>query len=100
MTLTSRPVVPRLLHLVGPSLGLRVLAIALVAARGELAGVRPADVASAWCAIGPARFAVAAALTAASYAVLAGYELLAVRTLGVDQPARRVLFAGATAWAV
>lgn len=90
----------RVLRVLGPVVGLALLVLAVLSAARHLAGVDRADLAAALAAVPPERWAVAALLTAASYAVLAGYEALAVRAVGVHVAPRRALLAGVLGWAV
>lgn len=62
----------------GPLATLLVLAVALVVLRGELAGTRYHALMRAARAVPPAQVALAGALTAIAYAVLSGYDALAL----------------------
>jgi phosphatidylglycerol lysyltransferase len=86
----------RWLRLLGPLLFVAALGLA---AR-ELRDVEPAAVVAALRALSPARWALALTATAASFAALAGYEWLAVRSLGLAVPTRTVVSTGLIGWAV
>lgn len=72
----------RALGFVPPLLGALVFGLALLVLRRELAEFRLADVAGHLRAIPSSRLALAGALTVASYALLTGYDALALRWVG------------------
>lgn len=76
-----------------PALSLGALAVALAALGRELRAFRYHDVAHAVRVFPGSQLAAALVLTAVSYAVLVGYDALALRYVGRTLPARRVAFA-------
>lgn len=78
-----------------------VVVAALWELRQQLQGLPRAQLATAWYAIPPAAFAWSLAATAASFALLAGYEWFASRLVAPGRiPARTALRVGAIAHAV
>lgn len=77
-----------------------VFVAALVVLHAELARVHLADVTAAFRAIPASAFALAFALTVASYLVLTGYDVLALRYVGRPLPYPRVAAASFIAYAV
>src|SRR5919201_4301600 len=72
-----------------PVLALTLAAIALATLRRELHAYSYRDISRSVRALPPAHLALALALTACAYVVLAGYDFLALR-YAVRDPARRV----------
>lgn len=84
----------------GPVAVLALLALALVVLRRELAGVGYARISRAVRATPAERLALAGALTALAYAVLAGYDALALAYVRLRFPLRRVVATSTAAYAI
>jgi phosphatidylglycerol lysyltransferase len=84
----------------GPALAVVVFAAALVALERELRAFRYRDVSRALHAIPPTQVAAALALTALSYAILVGYDALALRYVRHRLAAWRVAFGSFVSYAV
>ncbi|HEX3158970.1 MAG TPA: lysylphosphatidylglycerol synthase domain-containing protein, partial [Gemmatimonadaceae bacterium] len=87
-------------HWVAPVATLAVLAAALIVLRHELAGTRYEVVSQAVRAIPSTRVAAAAALTILAFAILSGYDALALRYVGASLPLRRVVATSAMAYGI
>lgn len=94
------PLLRRLASVVAPLCGLLLLAAALLSAWREVALLSLPELAAALSSISPGRYAAAAALCAASYLALAGYEWLAAKHIGSEIPARKVIGIGLVSWAI
>ena len=91
---------PRRLRPLLPALAVAGLALAAWALRDLARTVHPAEIGAALRAIPPRRLAAALALTAANYAVLTLYDVLALRYAGQRLPYRRSALASFCGYAV
>lgn len=82
----------RLARWIGPLAVLAIVAIALSVLRGALRHYRYRDLANALHAIPNSQIAWAAVLTVIAYAILPGYDALALKYAGRRIPLRRVAF--------
>jgi len=83
-----------------PILGVVLFAAALWVLHRELHGLAWRDVRAQLDAITHLDLALALGCTAASYGALVGYDVLALRYLGIDLSLRRTTLAGLVSWAV
>lgn len=83
-----------------PVVSAGLLGAALVLLHRELAGARYRTLVDAVHAIPDARLALAALLTGAAYAIMSGYDVLALRYVRLRLPLRRVVATSAAAYAV
>lgn len=90
----------RLVRLLGSILGLGLFLGALWVLRHELQSVTFQDVLRELRSIPPVRLGGAFLLTGLGYLALAGYDLLALRYLGLSLPRRKVLFASFVGYAL
>lgn len=97
---TATNVKARLPRFVGPLLGVVVFGFALAALYRELHRYAPRDIVHDIAALPLESVIVALALTAVSFAILTGYDLLAVRYVASPLPYRRVALASFTAYAI
>jgi len=91
---------PSALKRLSPLLGGLLLLAALLVLHRELGALHYADLRAARAALPVASVLAALALAALNYAVLTGYDLLAVAYAGPRIPRARVAFAGFVAYAV
>ncbi len=85
---------------IGPTIAVVLFAAALVVLQRELRAYRFADVLRAFHAIPGSRLGAALAFTALSYAVLPGYDALALAYVRRQLPFRRVAFASFLSYAI
>ncbi|HEY0779325.1 MAG TPA: YbhN family protein, partial [Gemmatirosa sp.] len=85
---------------IGPTIAVVLFAAALVVLQRELAAYRFRDVLNAFHAIPGSRLGAALAFTALSYAVLPGYDALALAYVRRELPLRRVAFASFLSYAI
>ena len=85
---------------IGPTIAVLLFAAALVVLQRELAAFRFGDVLLAFHAIPGSRVGAALAFTALSYAVLPGYDALALAYVRRQLPLRRVAFASFLSYAI
>lgn len=85
---------------IGPTIAVLLFAVALVVLQRELQAYRFADVIRAFHAIPGSRLGAALAFTALSYAVLPGYDALALSYVRRQLPLRRVAFASFLSYAI
>ncbi|GJG86662.1 hypothetical protein tb265_18430 [Gemmatimonadetes bacterium T265] len=85
---------------IGPALAIVLFALALVVLQRELRAYRFGDVLRAFHAIPAAQLGTALAFTALSYAVLPGYDALALAYVRRSLPLRRVAFASFLSYAI
>ncbi|HUF28640.1 MAG TPA: bifunctional lysylphosphatidylglycerol flippase/synthetase MprF [Gemmatimonadaceae bacterium] len=83
----------RLLRYIGPAFGIAVFIIAISVLWRELRGERLRDIVRHMDAIPPSQLLAAVALTALSFLVLTGYDLVSVRYVRTDLSYRRVALA-------
>lgn len=88
------------LRWVGPALGVAVFALALWALHRSLAEYHLRELAAAVASVPAGRRWAAAALTAANYLVLTGYDALALRYAQAPLPYRRIALASFLGYAV
>ena len=85
---------------IGPTIAVVLFAAALIVLQRELRAYRFADVIRAFHAIPGSKLGSALAFTALSYAVLPGYDALALAYVRRELPLRRVAFASFISYAI
>lgn len=88
------------LHLLGTMVATAVFAVALWLLWHELKDFRPADIRQHLATLSSRQLGLAVALTVLNYAVLLGYDLLAMRAVGCRLPLGKVALASFTGFAL